>query len=504
MMPAQQLSCAISLSELLQGIAQISAADDCQVSGLALDSRDIEPGYVFVACQGDSQHGIEHLPVAIKNGAVAVLNDVHGSEITQTVQSGIPVFDVENLTLKLGEIARRFYADPSRQLDTIAITGTNGKSSCAYYLAQLLSAASPKQGQCGFIGTIGNGLYPDLTSATHTTPDILKVNALLQSFVEQDAKSAVMEVSSHGITQHRVDGVHISVAAFTNLSRDHLDYHGSIENYFSAKAKLFTECDPDVAVINTGNQYGLKLSKMVRELGKAKLITFSKEKHTSAGHIRFKNVSSAQSGISFDVVVNGNSHSVNVPLIGQFNVENVVTVISVLLGLNWKIENIIPLLSELKPAKGRMQTFMTQSGVLVVVDFAHTPDALVKSITSLQEITAGKVVAVFGCGGDRDVGKRPQMGVAAEDHADRIILTNDNPRSEQPLNIIKDILIGIVDQSKVEVILERQAAIAAAISSATSGDTILIAGKGHEEYQIVAGERYAYSDITTVHELLEQ
>ena len=494
MMPAKLFSQSIRLSELLDGIVEYTVRKDPRVTGLSLDSRTLKKGNVFIALGGHATHGIKYLTSAIKSGASAVLVEASPEIDISKIKAKIPLIEIDSLSEVTGEIAKRFYNNPSALMDVIAITGTNGKTSCANYLAQILSTKSA----CGVIGTVGNGIYPELQTATHTTPDIISTNKQLLDFDKQGAKSVVMEVSSHGIMQHRIDGIKFNVAVFTNISRDHLDYHGSMAEYFSAKARLFTEHKPGVAVINTDDRYGVELANTIKQQGITRLVTFGLNQFDSEQHLLIKDVQADISGLKFSLELDKASYQVATPLLGRFNVENVTAVIAATFAMGWDIENILPALTILKPASGRMQAFKTKNGAIVVVDYAHTPDALEKALKSLRGLTIQKLICVFGCGGNRDIGKRPQMGAIAEDNADEIILTNDNPRNESPLHIISDILMGIVNKNKVDVIPDRKTAIVKALNKAGEGDVVLVAGKGHESCQIIGNKKLDFSDIAVI------
>ncbi len=500
MMPAKNLAHGIGLNELLEGVPHTALKNNPLVTGLCMDSRHAKAGDLFIALQGESTHGFRYISEVIKLGVSAVLIEPSKGINPDSISSHIPLLVIQDLPAYVGQIAKRFYADPSASMDVIAITGTNGKTSCAHYLAQILSLKSP----CGVIGTVGNGIYPSLQQATHTTPDVISLNEQLAEFLNQNAASTVMEVSSHGLLQHRIDGVEVGVGVFTNISRDHIDYHGNMNNYFAAKQRLFTVYQPENSVINTDCRYGRMLADSLREKGVLNLYTFGKTEYDSSLHLLVSDVSALASGIEYNINYKGLVHQVQTSLLGRFNVENVTAVIGVLLALKWDMQEILSAVSTLQPAPGRMQMFNATSGARIVVDYAHTPDALEKTLKSLRELTDNKLVCVFGCGGNRDIGKRPQMGVIAETIADEIILTNDNPRKEQPLKIIGDILMGIVEKRKVSVIPDRYAAIHHAISKATNNDIVLVAGKGHETSQIDGNVTKEFSDINVVRTLIRE
>ncbi len=486
-----------TLSELLAGIiiddSALHTALACSVSGLSLDSRHLRPGDLFLACAGHQVHGVYFASQAIARGAAAVLVEEHPAieqEITKLQAEGkVPVVVLPELSKRAGIIAERFYDHPSTALTVVGITGTNGKTSCSQFLAQALSEEHP----CGVIGTIGNGLFGKLETASHTTPDAVSLHGLFKRFLEQGAASAVMEVSSHGLVQGRVAAVAFDVAVFTNLSRDHLDYHGDMQSYSAAKKILFQMPGLKHAVINADDAYGRQL---INDLS-ATLHTVSYgidgDAMVKAGNVEF-----SPQGIAFDVSTPWGDGRLTTALLGRFNISNLLAVLATLLVLEVPLPEALQRLQRLTTVPGRMERVQyAGAGPVVVVDYAHTPDAVEKALSSLREHFKNpqaqhRIFCVFGCGGDRDKGKRPAMGAIAEDNADVVIVTNDNPRTEEPGRIVDDILQGITDGAAAQVILDRRQAIRRALEQAEENDAVIILGKGHEQYQIIGTDKLAY------------
>lgn len=482
------------LSELLKGIAPV--AEDRRLTGLSLDSRELSAGEVFIALSGAKQHGLTHAGPAIARGACAVLFDPTGGGKDMIGQfGGVPLVPVENLSLWLGEIASRFYDNPSRRLDVIGITGTNGKTSCSQFLSQLLEA-------CGIIGTLGWGEWGKLNHTYNTTPDALAVQRILAELAKDKKQSVAMEVSSHGLEQGRVNGVRFAGAVLTNISRDHLDYHGSMKAYVEAKLILFAKPDLRFAVVNLDDGYSDRILAAVPE--HAALWGFSvKGRHMPAGEtLAAENVRHRQDGTEFDVRWRGESRQVTVPLFGDFNIENVMAVLAVMLAMGHALDESTKRLRSIKPVTGRMERFGGEHEPVVFVDYAHTPDALEKVLASVRKHCTAQLWVVFGCGGNRDKGKRAEMGASAEQWADHIVITDDNPRFENGEDIVNDILSGC-RTNKIEVMRDRDLAIQTAITRARVDDYVVIAGKGHEQYQEINGVKLPFSDAIAVEAALK-
>jgi len=477
------------LSELLQDLVDVTPSQDCTITGISIDSRTVEPGHLFVAMPGVSVDGRLFVDAALNAGAIAVLADDAKSDALPV--SGANVFMLTDVRGHLGLILNRFYDFPSSKMTVIGITGTNGKTTCSQLIGRVLDRPGQR---CAIIGTLGSG-YPDaLDAGIHTTPDIVSLYRMLAGFVADGAKAVCMEVSSHALEQERVAGVSFDIAVFTNLTRDHLDYHGSMENYAQAKTRLFAVEGLEFAVINLDDAFGRELAKSVPG---AELIGYG----FNVGDIRAEDIDATPDGMAITLVAGDEHGRAQTQLYGEFNVSNLLAVAGVLKALGWRVEDIAHAFGQLHPVAGRMEHFPGKAGdPVVVVDYAHTPDALEQALKALRPHTRGLLWCVFGCGGNRDSGKRPLMGAVAEKLADRVVLTDDNPRDEMPMRIIEDIEAGM--QQPHRVIQPREQAIRQSIGAASADDLVLLAGKGHEDYQEIAGQRYHFSDRELVREIL--
>jgi UDP-N-acetylmuramoyl-L-alanyl-D-glutamate--2,6-diaminopimelate ligase len=489
-----------ALNWLLDGIAKIPASD-ARVSDLTLDSRQARSGSLFFALPGLKDHGLKFAADAAARGASVVLWEPGlAGKTAEPAAAALPpdVFSaaVPNLKSLVGRIADRFFNWPSSQLRITGITGTNGKTTCAYLLAQCLEQLGKS---AAYMGTIGWGRPSELAEPTHTTPDAVTVQRILAQLRSSGVREVAMEVSSHALDQSRVDGVRFHVAAFTNLTRDHLDYHGSMQAYGEAKAKLFQSPDLKHIVLNIGDEFGRALARDYD--GSAALIAVwvgagdsrwlaDRALHATEVHMEAR-------GIAIELDGSFGKLTVKTQLMGRFNAENSLVVIACLLSLGVPLGEAAKALAECKPAPGRMEVVKIDEGAVekptVVVDYAHTPDALSKALNAAREHCKGALWCVFGCGGDRDAGKRPVMGAIADELADQIIVTDDNPRSEDPQAITQDIVRGIKSRA-ARVIHDRGEAIATALREAQAVDLVLIAGKGHEDYQIYGDTRRSFSD----------
>jgi UDP-N-acetylmuramoyl-L-alanyl-D-glutamate--2,6-diaminopimelate ligase len=453
---------------------------------LTADSRRVQPGDVFVAYPGAQVDGRNFIAQAVAKGAAAVIVEAGGS----LAECGSPVVEVSGLAALSGEIAHLVYGRPSEHLWLAGVTGTNGKTSVSHWTAQALDAM---RHPCAVVGTLGNGFLDALDESPNTTPDAITLHAALAGFVASGAEACAMEVSSIGLDQGRVNGAAFDVAVFTNLTRDHLDYHGSMEDYAAAKEKLFDAPGLKAAVLNLDDPMGVALAARLK--GRVPTLGYSlagKAPGLTDEVLVADNLRLDAAGVEF--VLRGTK--VVAPVVGRFNVSNLLAVIGALLARNEHLEEITAALRSLKPPPGRMQALGGVKQPLVVVDYAHTPDALEKALTVLREAATargGKLVCVFGCGGDRDPGKRPQMGAVAARLADRVLVTSDNPRSEDPLQIIAAIVAGMPAPRCIEP--DRALAITEAVVGADVRDVVLLAGKGHEPYQEIAGVRHAFSDL---------
>jgi UDP-N-acetylmuramoyl-L-alanyl-D-glutamate--2,6-diaminopimelate ligase len=483
------------LDHLLQGIAETTAAGPIVVSGLALDSRHVRTGDAFFALHGTRGHGIEFVAGAVQRGASVVLAEAPPRALKDP---GVPVLWIDGLHTFVGEIASRFFGRPTESMRVIGVTGTNGKTSTVQLLAQALEHLGHRTAT---IGTLGAGLHGQLCEGERTTPDAIAVQRLMAEFRGDGATHVAMEVSSHALEQGRVAAVDFEVAAFTNLTRDHLDYHGSMEAYGAAKAKLFAWPDLETAVINTDDEFGRKLAGKLASAVKA--LRLSGAGDVSADIAATDIVTSAE-GVAFHLRTPWGSRVVRSRLLGRFNVANLLTVIGCLGAIGESFDRIVDAVESLEPVNGRMNRIGGVEGLpLVVVDYAHTPDALEQAITALRAHCAAKLICVFGCGGERDAGKRPQMGDIAERLADVAIVTDDNPRGEDGDAIVSQILSGMKQPQYATVLRDREEAIRAALSMARPGDVVLIAGKGHETYQEGAAGKRAFDDMAVARAALE-
>lgn len=499
----------MQLKELLTVIdVKILAEQNCEIKDLAIDSRKVKAGDLFFAYKGAKDDGCKYIDDAIKNGAVAVLFDSPNQSLI-TKYKNLPLIHVNNLPKKIGKIAAKFFKDPTANLDIIGVTGTNGKTSISQFIATILHNL---QIPCGVIGTLGDGFPGKLTATKNTTPDPITLQRQFHDFQNADAKAVAMEVSSHAIAQDRIANIKFKTAVFTNLTRDHLDYHFTMENYYLTKKQLFLMDKLENAVINLDDAYGRRLFQEL-QIERPHLNYFCYSINNSVetrliGSLHYNlifasNIKLNSSGITAKICKKNDEKTLQVNLIGRFNLSNLLAVLAVLLIEDIDLDAALTEIKKLKPVIGRMQTFGGVKKPLVVVDFAHTPDALEKALSALREHCKGALWCVFGCGGDRDAGKRPLMGQIAERLSDNIIITDDNPRSEDPKKIVDDILQGLLCPWAIEVEHDRRVAITHAIDCAQSTDVILIAGKGHENYQIIGDEKIPFSDIEVVENVLK-
>ena len=496
------LATARSLAQLTAGFAAVPA--EVLVSDVTLDSRAATPGALFLACRGRTHHGVEFAADAVARGARAVLYERDGDTggAAPQLPTGTFVAAVPQLTERAGVIADRFFGAPSQQLTVAGITGTNGKTTCAWLLAQALQHCHRP---AAYIGTLGVGVPAQLTPTLHTTPDAVSIHRQLAALRALGAECVSMEVSSHALDQARVNGVRFNTAAFTNLTRDHLDYHGTMEAYGAAKARLFGAPGLAHRVINVDDPFGERLA---REASGARLTVTTRAAGAAAqlpGGVQFvraARITPDPGGLLIEVESSFGAVQLPVRLMGEFNVDNALTVLAVLLAWNIPLKDAAHALSLSRAASGRMEMFGGRGRTpLAIVDYAHTPDALAKALRAARLHCRGQLRVVFGCGGDRDAGKRSLMGGIADDLADQIIVTDDNPRSEDPQAITRDILQGIKTRT-VRVIHDRGEAIAAALKEARAVDLVLIAGKGHEDYQIYGETRRSFSDRSEAERLL--
>ena len=482
--------CITSLSTLLQGIAAVPSVFDVTIHGLKTDSREVKSGDAFVALSGARTPADHYVDDAIAAGATVVLLESE-QEGECSEFKGALLVPVVGLRRRLGQIADRFFEHPSQRLRLVGVTGTNGKTSVTQYVADLLRLTGTP---CGMLGTLGYGMPGALQPASHTTPDVVQVNRVLSRILSQGGRAAVMEVSSHALDQGRVDDLTIAAGVFTNLTRDHLDYHGTMEAYGEAKARLFTREALHLSVINYDDPFGRQLYEQLE--GQCDRIRYSL--HEPQTELWLKSFAPTDDGFEASVDGQWGAFDIAVPLMGSFNASNVLAAMATVLSLGVPLERVQTAVARLGPPPGRLEKFTGANGNRVVVDYAHTPDALANALAALRPHVAGRLICVFGCGGDRDRGKRPEMAREAEQRADVVIVTDDNPRSEAPEAIARDILAGFSAPDRAQVIHDRAQAIQAAIQMASPDDLVLIAGKGHEAYQELAGQKLPFSDAEQV------
>lgn len=470
------------------------------LTDIQLDSRRVGPGSLFVAIRGHQVDGRRFIEQAVAQGATAVVFEEDGEFIPPSTP--VPCIGMRDLPAHLSALAGYFYDQPAQKLDLVGITGTNGKSTTALLVANWRTLLG---GKAGVMGTIGNGLFGNLIEAENTTGSAVQVQANLATLQDQGADLVAMEVSSHGLVQHRVAALPFAAAVFTNLSRDHLDYHGTMEAYGAAKEQLLQLVDESNAVINRDDALGAKW------LEKYPLaVAFSVNgpiEHHSGRQLTAQQLDFNQQGFRAQINSSWGNGVLSAPLLGRFNVSNVLAAMGVMLVLGYDFNELLATAPKLQPVTGRMECFGGGDTPLAVVDYAHTPDALEKALQALRVHCTGQLWCLVGCGGDRDRGKRPMMAAMAEQYADRVILTDDNPRTEEPARIMADMVAGLRDPAAVQVEHDRVKAIALAIGQASKQDIILVAGKGHEDYQIIGTDKRHYSDRETVaaalHTLLE-
>jgi UDP-N-acetylmuramoyl-L-alanyl-D-glutamate--2,6-diaminopimelate ligase len=476
-----------TITEIVADLRKLAPA----ARGISADSRRIGPGDIFLAHPGAAHDGRAHIASAIHAGAAAIVWEPQGFDWREDFH--VRHLPVANLKTHAAQLAATWYGQPSQTLWMTGVTGTNGKTSVAQWLAATLTDLGRKTAA---IGTLGNGFPGQLQTASHTTPDAVSLQALLAEYRDSGAAGVAMEVSSHGLDQGRVEGVAFDVAVFTNLSRDHLDYHGDMASYAAAKARLFQWPGLRAAVLNADDELGASLVEQLRG-GAARVLSYG----IDAGDLRAERCQADRLGLHLEIVSPWGRGTLNSPLLGEFNVYNLLAVLGALLVSDVPLAAALTALETLRPVAGRMQRVASAADApTVIIDFAHTPDALVKVLSALNPLTTGRLICVFGCGGGRDTGKRPLMGAAVAAHADLSIVTSDNPRNEDPAQIVAAILAGMPPDQTV--ILDRRKAIHAAIRAATPEDIVVLAGKGHEDYQEIHGIKHPFSDLEEARQAL--
>jgi len=472
---------------------------DLEITDLTLDSRAVRPGAAFVALPGTRMHGIGFAEQAAQAGARAILWEPVEGLAPPRVSDRVALVAVPQLTRWLGAIADWFFDAPSTAVRVVGVTGTNGKTTTAHVIAAALERLNVSS---GYAGTLGYGRVDSLHSASLTTPDCITVHRQLAELRDEGVRCLSMEVSSHALDQARVNAVRFDTAVFTNLTRDHLDYHGTLAAYGEAKAHLFRWPSLRYSIINVDDPFGRELATRVAHtclivFSRAGSIAMDARWRSVEGEVKqlfARDVSAGPQGL--DIVLDGSwgVATLRSRFVGDFNVENLLAVLATLLSSGVPMHQAIGALENCTAPPGRMETFTAPDRPLAIIDYAHTPDALEKALLAVRRHRGGKLVCVFGCGGDRDPGKRPLMGAIAERLADRLVVTDDNPRTEDGDAIVADILDGLAQPDKVTIERDRAAAIARAIAESEAGDVVLIAGKGHEDYQIVGTERRSFSD----------
>jgi UDP-N-acetylmuramoyl-L-alanyl-D-glutamate--2,6-diaminopimelate ligase len=489
------------LKAVLGGLVDVP--EHLEVSDLTQDSRSVTPGAAFFACRGGRRHGVEFASAAAAAGARAILWEPAPGVSAPSVDASIVVRAVPNLRAQLGFIADRFFDAPSASLTVAGITGTNGKTTCAWLLAQALERSGRR---AAYIGTLGGGATEDLSALDTTTPDAVTLHRLLARLRAQAFEAVAMEVSSHALDQDRCAGVRFHTAVFTNLTRDHLDYHPDMAAYGGAKAKLFNWPTLAVRVINADDPFGLELAQDSRSRADSAQLFLTSQRpqqlpiagtdYVCAGSVR-----AGEGAMELEILSSRGSARLSSALIGDFNVDNLLSVLAVLLAWEVPLTSACEALSQCSAPPGRMQPEGGGACPLVLIDYAHSPDALARALRAARSHCRGRLHCVFGCGGERDSGKRSEMGRIAARAADALIVTDDNPRGEDPQQITAAIMQGIDAAgggSRTRVIHDRALAIRSALGAASPEDVVLVAGKGHEQFQVIGGERRAFSDAKVV------
>ncbi|MCA9395460.1 MAG: UDP-N-acetylmuramoyl-L-alanyl-D-glutamate--2,6-diaminopimelate ligase [Candidatus Omnitrophica bacterium] len=482
----------MKLKDLIDGIYAGPLAlhyHDLEVAGISSDSRKVDPNEIFVALRGEQFDGRQFIPSAIAHGARII--------VTDDAPAGVPgedacVLNVADTNSFLRQIAERFYGNPSRRVNVVGITGTNGKTTISYLVESILHRA---QEECGVVGTVNYRVGRQVYPAVNTTPGFLENQRLLYELAEQNIRYCVMEVSSHALVQSRVDNIQFKAAVFTNLTQDHLDYHGTMENYFAAKSRLFELVREDgVCCVNVDNDYGRRLYQQLSQ----HVMTFGLNPRAE---IHATDIRYSVRGTEFLLVTPHGEVRIVTPLLGEFNVSNILAAVCVGFHEGICLEAIHQGIEDLQCVPGRLESVESDRDYEILIDYAHTPDALRNVLAALRRVSPRRIILVFGCGGDRDRGKRPLMGRIAAAGADKIIVTSDNPRTEDPAQIIAEVESGMKG-GDYEVVVDREQAIARGLNIAGEGDIVLIAGKGHEDYQVLGDRRIDFNERSVVRKVL--
>lgn len=483
-----------SLLQLIEGLTQENNITDVEVMGIENHSSRVKSGDLYLAVQGIQSHGLDYLPEAIERGACAVA--WHGASAL-IEHCKIPTIQVAGLPNKMGVIADRFFGHPSQAMEVIAVTGTDGKSSVSHFIAEALSMPN---NDCGLIGTLGYGYLGRLQTSGHTTPDALQMHKILYKFQQNQTAQVVIEASSHGLEQGRMNGVAVDVAVFTNLGDDHSDYHGSQANYAAAKRRLFEFGSLKTAVINIDDAFGASLPVACHK--GVSVLTYSTKSSSADAHLLEAQMK--PQGLAVTASVLGKRVELETTLFGEFNTYNLLAAMLVLHSQGLSVDNIMKCLGGVHTVRGRMQRLGGNGAPVVFIDYAHTPQALEQALISCRHYTTGRLFCVFGCGGNRDRSKRAIMGQVAEHYADEVVVCDDNPRHEDPDVIFADILTGMREGPNVKLIHNRARAIESTIRNADQDDVVLVAGKGHETYQLIGNEKKVFDDVDYVQKVCKR
>lgn len=508
MMVMKSVPAPCRLGDLLHGLVDIPGTQQQNIAALTMDSRQVMSGSLFLACPGVAGHGLDFVEQAVAQGAVAVVCEPGASWDEARIERlsdecTIPVILLPGLRREISRIAGRFYGHPSDHMDVIGVTGTNGKSTVSHALAQVLNTEQ----RCGLVGTLGNGFPDQLEQGTHTTPDPVSLQGLLADLLAQGAVAVAMEVSSHALSQFRTAAVNFNLALLTNLSRDHLDYHRDMADYAAAKQRLFEMPGLECAVLNYDDAFGREVLAGLPARVQAVIYTLDPKLTPPdgvAGWVCARKIEQSLTGMRIRFDSCWGNGELTTALLGRFNAANLMAVLAVLLQRGWDLPKALSHLAQVRTVPGRMERFGAKDQPLVVVDYAHTPDALEQVLLALRGHCSGRLICLFGCGGDRDKGKRPLMGQVASRLADQLVVTDDNPRSEDGGRIIEEILQGVPKGFPVFTVRNRAQAIEQAIALAKPGDLVLVAGKGHETTQQAGDLTLPFSDREQVARVLSQ